>query len=341
MSLQSLLSKNIKLLFQGDSWHFKKGLDGRKDIYITGSSKREGAQAELFFNGTHLCSTRVTNGKFTFRIKNAVGGIRVGSEISIRVASRPIAHESGEKKYKVTQDSPVCYLGKEKLLDIEGKINSGMRLTKKGTFSSLSNDSFKQEEYLDLYTELREWFRNHYARDLYVSHGTLLGAMRDGTFIPGDDDFDCFYLEANLSSAEEVVRSRLQLMQLLTEEGFKVFIGNTGHIKVKKDKTQLDIMPAWLEGNTLNISSYTSMLVKDPQKDLEPIQVELNGREVSCLTAAHDFLRYQYGDNWKVPDPLWRHSPSSAERLNRKALSPTREELEHFGIKSFRKRYLA
>lgn len=341
MFLQSSLSRKIKPFFVKGSWHFKRDVAGGEDINIKGSSNRESAEVKLFFNDYPLCSTRVMNGKFSFRIKNAVASIRVGSEICVRVDSRLIAHETGKTIFRVTKGSLLCRKGRKKLLDIEEKIKKGMQLTKKGTFSNISNDQQKQESYLDLYAELREWFRRQNAQDLYISHGTLLGAMRNGAFIPGDDDFDCFYIETKHSSAEEVVRSRLPWMQKLTDAGFRVFIGHTGHIKVKKGKTQLDIMPAWLEGSTLNISSYTSMPIKDPDKDLEPIQVKLNEREVSCISVAHDFLRYQYGEKWADPDPSWRHIPSSVERLNRKALSPNEEELERFGIESFRKRYLS
>src|SRR5690554_2127530 len=82
------------------------------------------------------------------------------------------------------------------------KIDQGYVISKKGEFVNPVVTHERKEKYLKAYCKLKDLLEAHFPVTIAITHGTLLGLIRDGDFIPGDDDFDAFFYLGRLESAK-------------------------------------------------------------------------------------------------------------------------------------------
>jgi len=144
-----------------------------------------------------------------------------------------------------------------------------------------------------------------------LCYGSLLGAVRDGAFIPHDDDLDILYsVDANsIESAREQVqriRSHLQRRgyQVVSNEPYGLnmhVLSGTG-----VSTCVIDIFPCW-EVNGRVFLHMERMRIRDLSKsDIFPVsRLKLYGREFPAPSHPTNFLTERYGKRWDKPDRLF------------------------------------
>ncbi len=262
------------------------------------------------YNGLPLITVKVVKRKFSFYIANAKGRMPRNSLFTFVCNGQQLCDSS----CVVLPEDALHHGGDEQELNIQKKLEEGLFLNKKGGFSKYKLDQDVKKAYLDLYNELKYFLKREFNFSVHVTHGTLLGAVRCEDFIDGDDDFDALYLSRKMH-VDDVVSERKAVFDTLKKE-FKVRQGTTGHIKVIKYGITIDLMPAWYDGEQLNISSFTSMDVSEICWDSVAYHC-LAGERVTSLFCYQNFLLHQYGKEWKTPDPSYRskHGPKQKKNL--------------------------
>ena len=259
------------------------------------------------YNGLPLITVKVVKRKFSFYIAKAKGRMPRNSLFTFVCNGQQL----GDSSCVVLPEDALCDNDVNEL-NIIKNLKKGMVLNKKGGFNSYIIDNNVKRAYLDLYSELKDFLKREFDFSVHVTHGTLLGAVRCEDFIDGDDDFDALYLSRKMQ-VDEVVSERKSVFDALKKE-FKVSRGSTGHIKVKKHGVTIDLMPAWHDGEHLNISSFTSMEVLLNWDGVA--YHNLVGERVSSLSCYQDFLVHQYGKDWKTPDPSYRSKHGHKQKIN-------------------------
>ncbi|HEX6928639.1 MAG TPA: LicD family protein [Gammaproteobacteria bacterium] len=289
---------------------------------VGGRAAEHCSHAFLFFNGKLLGIGSARSGSFRFLIQKASKGFAPGATFQVVTHEGIVPHASGPASWVADGDlvSPSGFL------DLETLIAAGNRLTKKGTLGPVEISEKKKERYFNLVRKIETWFET-LDYPVMVSHGTLLGLYRDGDLIPHDDDFDCLYLSRE-TTARAVALERREIVRGLLKAGFKCRVGKTGHIKISNKYVEVDLMPAWIENDTLFVSSYSqisgaSRFVLPPRR--------IKWKPFGMLTAFNrpkKFLEGQYGPNWRKPDPGYRLILTEKGKRNRKALVPPQEEMD-------------
>jgi hypothetical protein len=187
---------------------------------------------------------------------------------------------------------------------LEKKLEDGFSLSKKGTIDDSKKDlEQKRDNYLNLYSRVKDAFDEVIGSAFFLTYGTLLGHTREGDFIPNDDDFDAGYISLK-SSPEEVKKETLDIIRKLLNLGFNISVNKVGRLFRIYDGTKihLDVMPVWFE-NEWNVA-YGGASVKSSVDDYLPITSGLlRNREVYIPKNPEVFLSGYYGKNWMVPDP--------------------------------------
>ncbi|CAM3450429.1 hypothetical protein [Stackebrandtia soli] len=191
---------------------------------------------------------------------------------------------------------------------LPGVLAGGGTVDKKGVISPSFDETIaRQERYLRIYREVSTFFEQTLGRPLFLVYGTLLGYVREGDFIEGDDDFDCGYL-ADASDPEGVKADARAVITALIKAGFTVSFNRLGRlfrVQLEREDTDafhLDVHPIWFEGPDLlmhNTTSFPSDLSR-----FQPVEFgKLRGERVAVPADAEHWLESAYGPDWRTPDP--------------------------------------
>ena len=148
--------------------------------------------------------------------------------------------------------------------------------------------------------------------------GTLLGAVREGTFIANDDDIDLAYI-SNFSNPQEVHEEMMEIYKKLfnmgllesyfDEDRVKIFdrVENTGmgqaHVIIDRTKEGVfltDLFTMWIDKGRFfdpwfgDIGEAKEFVYKDGA-------VKLDGVEMPGLENPLYLLEKFYGEDWRTP----------------------------------------
>lgn len=268
---------------------------------------------------THMINNNQPLGRLKFIIRQEViQSFPVKSILKITVDNRIIPTANFSSHYIIS----VPY-GDNTIAE---KLENGLSITKKGTFSKpFNNDCQKQQQYLDSYTKARKIFKEKFNIDLFILYGTLLGQYRNGTFIKGDDDFDVGYV-INSTTPVSAKRETSKLVLELLQCGFDVGVTIFGRLyKLKIDGVWLDVFPLWFSHN----KAWGFQAISAAKKHFVPVKkADFLGQEVLIPNDPEKFLSENYGPGWKIPDSSFKYYKDPRDKKYLKKSYLTSQELK-------------
>lgn len=152
----------------------------------------------------------------------------------------------------------------------------------------------------------------------FPAYGTLLGAVREGTFLGHDSDADLGYV-SRYSDPVDVIRESFRLQRAVAEHGMDTYRYSGAAFRVRVEEGDgvargLDVFGGFLDGGRL-------YLMGEVGTDFDPAWIhplgtcELSGRKFPAPARPEKLLEAMYGPSWRVPDPAFKFKTS--ERTHR------------------------
>jgi hypothetical protein len=143
----------------------------------------------------------------------------------------------------------------------------------------------------------------------FLVFGSLLGAVRDGRFIPGDSDID-MGLESDAALAKAAAAAAGSPM--LRVERTRQRAGSVAKFQLRHENgVSIDLKPfVWTGTATTWVTSYGGLqLIRRFPHRIEPVRFSFDGLDVWIPDCHDDMLAFQYG-NWRVADPAYHYVTS-------------------------------
>ncbi|WP_375281874.1 adenylyltransferase/cytidyltransferase family protein [Pseudooctadecabacter sp.] len=144
-----------------------------------------------------------------------------------------------------------------------------------------------------------------YGYECFIYSGTLLGMVRDGTFLPHDDDVDLGVL-IKANSQVRAAREWKYLTRDLIARGLLSDKTNLdrGILKLKaSEKIDFDLFAAWIDDDD-KVSVYPYSAAGFDRSVLLPLQ-PTGPFELPGPANPDNVLAVNYGPGWRVPDPYY------------------------------------
>jgi tetratricopeptide (TPR) repeat protein/SAM-dependent methyltransferase len=241
------------------------------------------------------------------------------AELAVRAGGRHLVTVDGGRALRLLVPD-----GTGKLATL---LAEGRTLTKKGGWPLTGTElADRHARYLAVY-ERAKAVLDGTGRRLFLCYGTLLGAHRDGDFIPGDDDFDASYVSTAADPRAfkaECHRVALELLRHGLDINFSI---NGRPFKAGLDGVWLDITPMW---------SYRGRMWSFDVHDLTPDALEpvttmrFREHDVYVPRDVAAFLADTYGPDWRTPRPEFRYYRSKRDNRTLARMWMTTSDIREF-----------
>jgi SAM-dependent methyltransferase len=142
--------------------------------------------------------------------------------------------------------------------------------------------------------------------EIFAMSGSLLGPVREGAFIPHDDDFDFCYVSRH-DTEDAIAQEALDVAAYLRERGYKVSMACYGFMQITAGGIRFDLFVGWKQNNLFYL--YWGIPDGIPVEAVLPLStMDMYGVPVAVPAAPEEPLVAIYGPDWKTPDPAFRYT---------------------------------
>jgi SAM-dependent methyltransferase len=145
--------------------------------------------------------------------------------------------------------------------------------------------------------------------DAFLAFGALLGAVRDGSFIPHDSDADVGYLSRHTSPVD-VARESFALERAMIEAGYWTWRLSAADFKVivpdPEGGRAIDVFAGFVTEGVFYLMPEVATDSFREEMILPLGEVELHGRKIAAPADPEALLEITYGPHWRVPDPSFK-----------------------------------
>lgn len=155
---------------------------------------------------------------------------------------------------------------------------------------------------------------------VYIVGGTLLGIIRNGEMLPHDDDIDLAFLSDEWHPLE-LGRVSYEMERKLTAAGYTVVRHSLAQLEVVvfDQAGEIDHYIDIFTGFFRDGEYCQPFALRGPEvtrEDLVPTRpLEVNGVALPAPNNPEAWLRYAYGEGWRVPDPTFKFIVPSGTRF--------------------------
>lgn len=163
----------------------------------------------------------------------------------------------------------------------------------------------------------------------FITSGTLLGMVREGQFLPHDDDFDMAYI-SNCTDKTAIVNERQKIFEAVnrsTNFNIEERTGGRAAVFVTDENLEFtfDLFAGYRNGECFNefpLQPDTMLFA-----NIAPVQVaKFYGEDICIPRKPEKLLEVNYGPGWKVPDPSFRFNFGEHRAYYNFLLKPVREQ---------------
>lgn len=175
-----------------------------------------------------------------------------------------------------------------------------------------SSDSRLSGELIQDLDALLSLLKDGFGVDAFLAYGTLLGAVRGGTFIAHDNDADISYL-SRFETPSDIARESFSMQRWLVERGWHVSRSTAGFLQVWSHEgadaqRKIDIFTSYFCGDHFAVERWVRARLA--RADLVPLgEVVLDGVTFPAPARPEALLAATYGEGWRVPDPAFAFRP--------------------------------
>lgn len=282
--------------------------------YIVGWVEASGAdfpvKVSLWVNDLEVASTwadepsrhntqRTTRG-FRIFLRDIWQFCTRSDKVTVRIGGRPLPIAQ-----KGTYKRPGRGGGTRTLEELKTLLANGHVFSQVGNLQlSKRLDTKWQNAVLGLYEEVSSVLREKHDYDPFVIYGTLLGLVREGSFIGHDIDFDAAYISRHRDGPSAAAELR-DVAFTLIDAGFDVQCRRTAlHVHDPKDhRVRIDLFDLFF--NQQGELSFpfgiagASVITEDSWKGIT--DAELGGHRVRVPVEAERMAEHIYGSSWRTP----------------------------------------
>jgi len=236
---------------------------------------------------------------FSFRVLEIWRFCRKNTRVSVRVNGIPLPIYGHGMFLSPRRKGP------HTVQDLREKFEQGYLFSHYGKLQlSKQLDTKWQQEVMGLYERTRAILKETHGYDAFFIYGTLLGAVREGTYIGHDHDFDAAYLSAE-SDPALAAQELADIALTLIERGLVVSCHYTAlhlHDPARPD-TRIDLFHTYFDKNGRLSFPFgvagTSTVTRDDWQGTR--EIEFPGGRGMIPVNAEQVVEAIYGVDWNQP----------------------------------------
>ena len=189
--------------------------------------------------------------------------------------------------------------------DLQKRFDEGHLLGRTGLVQvSKDLDEEWQLAVSSLYESMRALLADEFGYELFITYGTLLGAIREGGFLAHDNDYDASFV-SSATTGPEAADEMVRIAKVLIAHGYRVgAMGGGLHVvDPARPDHRIDIFHVYFDADGVlqHPFGYAGDTQITPAAWKGTREIEFVGRPALVPVCAEELLATFYGDDWRLP----------------------------------------